>query len=104
MLYDGLSGRTQTSLDVVRVRPPTICRGDRIRTMDRQAIIIELASICRRSHAATLAAVGWLALELPTTELAKLLEVTQDFAAAYDGPSGNHLEAYRERYGRYPSQ
>ena len=68
--------------------------------MDRMAVVRELAAGCRRSHAACLAAIGWLALELPTEQLEALNEVVQETGRAWEPKS--HLEAFEERWGRRP--
>lgn len=68
--------------------------------MDRTTCIRELAAVARRSHAATLAGLGWLALDLPTEQLEELLVVMSETARAWTPDS--HLTAYEERWGRQP--
>ncbi|HXE47334.1 MAG TPA: hypothetical protein VN663_03130 [Ramlibacter sp.] len=68
--------------------------------MTREDTIHQIAAVVRSSHAAALAAVGWLALNRPTEELEALLEIVIETDLAWR-PTG-HYQAYAERFGRAP--
>jgi hypothetical protein len=68
--------------------------------MDRSNTISKISVLCRRDHGAALWALAWLALDLPTADLERLLEHLEEFQRVHT--SGAHLDAYAERWGRRP--
>jgi hypothetical protein len=48
--------------------------------MTRTDTLLAISRHCRGSHAASLLAVGWLALDMPTDVLERLLEALEDQA------------------------
>lgn len=70
--------------------------------MQRNDVLRELASRARHDPWVALFALGYLACETSTEVLSDLLEACQEKAAG-DG-RGDHLEAYRERWGRLPDE
>lgn len=70
--------------------------------MDRSNLMRQLASICRQSPEAALWCLGYLCQTLESDVLEDCVEGAQEVARAWRGPTGDHLRAYEERWGRRP--
>lgn len=68
--------------------------------MNRNEIMMALSAVCRRSPAATLWSLGFLAQGTTTEVLYEALEGAQEAEKVWAGSS--HLGAYQERWGRVP--
>lgn len=68
--------------------------------MTRTDTLARISALVRRDHGAALWALAWLALDLPTEDLRKLLEGLEEYEREWGHPT--HLQAYRERFGRVP--
>jgi hypothetical protein len=72
--------------------------------MNKNDLLYELAGICRRSPGAALWALGFLATGQELEVLSECVEGAREAASAWPTPRADHLEAYRERWGRLPDE
>jgi len=72
--------------------------------VNRNDIVQELASHCRQSHIAALWVVAYLTHDLDPYVLQEALEGAKEVRAAWAEERGDHLKAYRERWGRLPDR
>lgn len=64
----------------------------------RNTDLLELARLCRESHAVSAGIVGWLAAGLDDQGVADALEFAQELRRTWL-PSDGHLALVEERYG-----
>lgn len=72
--------------------------------MDKNDTLRELAGICRRSSGAALWVLGYLAQGSSPEVLREALKGAREAAYVWREPRADHLEAYRERWGRLPDE
>ena len=66
--------------------------------MARNDDLLELAIICRTSHAASAAVVGWLLASASEETVSEALQWAKEARRAWE-PGDGHLALVRERYG-----